>query len=144
LAPAQITRSAHVRHNFVVAQLHVAFLRAHNRLVDQGKTFGEARRILRRHYQHIVLHDFLKRIADPQIVDETIHRNRVCNPRDERFFLPLEFSVAAYRFGHTMVRASYDFNVNLPQATLGQLFTFTTPPRPAQRRARRVYPGRTC
>jgi Animal haem peroxidase len=49
--------------NLVVAQLHVAFLRAHNRLVGQGNTFGEARRKLRHHYQHIVLHDFLKRIA---------------------------------------------------------------------------------
>ena len=91
--------------NLVIAQLHVAFLRAHNRLVGQGKTFGEARRTLRRHYQHIVLHDFLKKIADPQIVDETIQENRVYDPRDERFFLPLEFSVAAYRFGHSMVRA---------------------------------------
>jgi hypothetical protein len=111
--------------NLVVAQLHVAFLRAHNRLVGQGNTFGEARRRLRRHYQHIVLHDFLKRIADPQIVEETIQENRVYNPRDERFFLPLEFSVAAYRFGHTMVRSRYDFNLNFPQATLGEIFTFT-------------------
>jgi hypothetical protein len=111
--------------NLMVAQLHVVFLRAHNRLVGRGNTFEEARRSLRRHYQHIVLHDFLKRIADPQIVDETIQENRVYDPRDERFFLPLEFSVAAYRFGHSMVRARYDFNVNFPQATLGQLFTFT-------------------
>src|SRR5215212_10262722 len=109
----------------VVAQLHVAFLRAHNKLVGQGKSFREARRTLRRHYQHIVLHDFLKKIADSQIVDETIQNNRVYDPKDERFFLPLEFSVAAYRFGHSMVRARYDFNVNFPQATLFQLFTFT-------------------
>ena len=111
--------------NLVVAQLHVAFLRAHNKLVGQGKTFREARRTLRRHYQHIVLHDFLKKIADSQIVDQTIQNNRVYDPKDERFFLPLEFSVAAYRFGHSMVRAQYDFNVNFPQATLFQLFTFT-------------------
>jgi len=112
--------------NLVVAQLHVAFLRAHNRLVDdRGEEFGGARRILRRHYQHIVLHDFLKKIADPQIVDETIESNRVYTPSEERPFMPLEFSVAAYRFGHSMVRARYDFNVNFPEATLGELFTFT-------------------
>jgi hypothetical protein len=118
--------------NLVVAQLHVAFLHAHNKLVDQGETFGSARRILRRHYQHIILHDFLKRIADPQIVDETIQSNRVYDPRDARFFLPLEFSVAAYRFGHSMVRAVYDFNLNFNTsgppavpATLDLLFTFT-------------------
>jgi hypothetical protein len=111
--------------NLVVAQLHVGFLRAHNKLMGQGKSFREARRTLRRHYQHIVLHDFLNKIADPQIVDETIQNNRVYDPKDERFFLPLEFSVAAYRFGHSMVRAQYNFNVNFPQATLFQLFTFT-------------------
>ena len=32
-------------------------------------------------------------------------------PPDE-VFMPLEFSVAAYRFGHSMVRASYDWNQN--------------------------------
>jgi hypothetical protein len=112
--------------NLIVAQLHVAFLRAHNRLVDdQGEGFGGARRLLRRHYQHIVLHDFLKKIVDPQIVDETIESNRVYTPSEDRLFMPLEFSVAAYRFGHSMVRAKYNFNVNFPQATLGELFTFT-------------------
>ena len=112
--------------NLVVAQLHVAFLRAHNRLVDdQGENFGGARRLLRRHYQHIVLHDFLKKIADPQIVDETIESNRIYTPDEDRVFMPLEFSAAAYRFGHSMVRARYNFNVNFPEATLGELFTFT-------------------
>jgi hypothetical protein len=51
----------------------------------------------------------------------------------EPFFMPLEFSVAAYRFGHSMVRAVYDFNLNFNTssqigtipATLQLLFTFT-------------------
>jgi hypothetical protein len=111
--------------NLVVAQLHLAFLRAHNELIDQGNTFGRARRLLRQHYQHIVLHDFLKRIVDPQIVDETIESNHVYTPEEDRPFMPLEFSVAAYRFGHSMVRGRYDFNVNFQPATLGELFTFT-------------------
>ena len=34
--------------------------------------FVEARRRLRRHYQHIVLHDFLRNIVDPRIVDDLI------------------------------------------------------------------------
>ena len=111
--------------NTIIAQLHVAFLRAHNALVDGGRTFGAARRLLRQHYQHIVLQDFLKRIADPQIVDETIAENRVYTPEVDDTFMPLEFSVAAYRFGHSMVRAEYDFNLNFQPASLEQLFTFT-------------------
>jgi hypothetical protein len=111
--------------NLIIAQLHLAFLRAHNELVDQGNSFSRAKRLLRQHYQHIVLHDFLKKIADPQIVDETIALNRVYDPDEDEFFMPLEFSVAAYRLGHSMVRGNYDFNVNFQPATLDQLFTFT-------------------
>ena len=120
--------------NTIISQLQVAFLRAHNELVERGKSFKEARKILRRHYQHIVLHDFLKRVADPAIVDDTItNGNRVFEPTEDSFFMPLEYAVAAYRFGHSMVRADYDFNLNFNRsgepgtfpATLGLLFTFT-------------------
>ena len=60
----------------------------------------------------------------------------------------LEFTVAAYRFGHTMIRDDYDFNLNFNRsgdpgtspADLGLLFTFTasaanstsSTPRPGQ------------
>jgi len=112
--------------NTIIAQMHVAFLRAHNELVDRGASSGAARRRLRRHYQHIVLHDFLKRIADPAIVDDIIEDgNSIFDPEDDEFLMPLEFSVAAYRFGHSMIRRDYEFNINFQPATLGQLFTFT-------------------
>jgi Animal haem peroxidase/LysM domain len=119
--------------NLIVAQLHLAFLKAHNALVAQGKSFDEARRLLRQHYQWIVIHDFLmKRVADPDIVEGILHNgNRVYDPPAGQFFLPLEFTVAAYRFGHSMVRNVYDFNLNfnaktgILQADLSLLFGFT-------------------
>ena len=122
--------------NTIISQLHVAFLLAHNKLVDQGNSFRKAKRILLQHYQYIVLHDFLKEIADPQIVNDTINNGaRIYRPEEhpDEFFMPLEFSVAAYRFGHSMVRTAYDFNLNFntsgspgtSPATLGLLFTFT-------------------
>jgi hypothetical protein len=119
--------------NLIVGQLHLAFLKAHNRLVGQGRTFAQARRLLRQHYQHIVIHDFLRRVADPKVVDRILeHGNRVYDALAEPFFLPLEFTVAGYRFGHTMIRDDYDFNVNFNRggepafpATLDLLFTFT-------------------
>ncbi|WP_328470261.1 LysM peptidoglycan-binding domain-containing protein [Actinoplanes sp. NBC_00393] len=112
--------------NTIVSQLHVAFLKAHNALVDQGLSFSAARRVLRQHYQHIVVHDFLKRVADPEIVDDIVtNGNRWFDPYADAFFMPLEFAVAGYRFGHSMVRGTYNFNLNFPNATLEQLFTFT-------------------
>lgn len=119
--------------NTVIGQLHTAFLRAHNVLVAQGKTFAEARTLLRQHYQWIIVNDFLKRIADPKIVNRVKKANQVYKPYDYSFFMPLEFTVAAYRFGHTMIRKDYDFNLNFntsgqpntTPATLPLLFTFT-------------------
>jgi hypothetical protein len=120
--------------NTIVAQLHLAFVRAHNAIVAQGKTFEEGRTILRQHYQHIVIHDFLKTIADEKVVNKILKSgNQFYDAMAEPFFMPLEFSVAAYRFGHSMVRSDYDFNLNFNTsgkpgtipAALDLLFTFT-------------------
>jgi hypothetical protein len=120
--------------NLIISQLHLAFLQAHNQLIKLGKPFDEARKLLRQHYQHIVIHDFLKRIADPKIVDNILeHGHKFYDGLAEPFFIPLEFTVAAYRFGHTLIRANYDFNLNFNRsgeqgtlpASLGLLFTFT-------------------
>jgi hypothetical protein len=116
--------------NLIVAQLHLAFLHAHNKLVDESappNRFMKAKRRLRRHYQHNVLHDFLKQIADPLIVDDIIENgNRVYDPGEDEFFMPLEFAVAAYRFGHSMVRAEYDYNLNFntkrPETSRARIF----------------------
>ncbi|MFC4072674.1 LysM peptidoglycan-binding domain-containing protein [Actinoplanes subglobosus] len=117
--------------NTIISQLHVAFLKAHNKLIDQGLSFRDARRILRQHYQHIVVQDFLKKVADKSIVDDVVtHGNKWFNPHAEPFFMPIEFAVAAYRFGHSMVRSLYNFNSNFktntrPPGSLDLLFTFT-------------------
>ncbi len=120
--------------NLIVAQLHLAFLKAHNALVDEGRTKAQARRVLRQHYQHIVVHDYLKRIVDPAIVNKIVKDgNQWFNALGEPFFMPLEFAVAAFRFGHTMIRGNYDFNLNFNTsgddgtfpADVNLLFTFT-------------------
>jgi nucleoid-associated protein YgaU len=112
--------------NLIVSQLHLAFLKAHNRLVNQGRSFEDARRVMRQHYQHLVIHDFLTRVADPAVVKDILtNGNHFYHPEVGRFFLPLEFAVAGFRFGHTMVRDVYNYNLNFPQADLLQLFTFT-------------------
>lgn len=117
--------------NTIIAQLQVAFLKAHNALVARGRTFEEARTVLRQHYQHIVIHDYMMRVVDPAIAHDILQNGpKAYDPPANNFFLPLEFSVAVYRFGHTMVRNAYNFNVNFNfgsgiPATLALLFTFT-------------------
>ena len=117
--------------NTIVAQFHLAFLRAHNRLVDLWDSFTEPRRVLRQHYQYLVIHEFLMQVCDKQIVKDILRDGtKFFKPFEEPFFMPLEFAVAGYRFGHTMVRNEYDFNSNFNThggvpASLSFLFTFT-------------------
>jgi hypothetical protein len=102
--------------NLIVSQLHATFLRFHNRVLDEVDDFALAQQIVRWHYQWIVLHDFL-----PRIVGARTHERVIGKPGDlpnldfydakgRYAFIPVEFSVAAYRFGHSQVRPSYSLN----------------------------------
>ncbi|MFE9438740.1 heme peroxidase family protein [Streptomyces sp. NPDC006602] len=130
--------------NLVVAQLHVAFLRFHNAAVDwvrdnepewesDAEVFLRARDLTRWTYQWLCVHDYLRTVARPDVVDRVDTAEGNLLGMDRRgTYMPVEFSVAAFRFGHTMVRGAYDWNRNFgrpgdraPIATLDQLFQFT-------------------
>ena len=105
--------------NLIVSQLHLAFLKFHNAVVDQvlesGATnpstvFNEAQRLVRWHYQWIILNDFLPATVGQDLVDDVLEKGpRFYKFRDQPF-IPVEFSVAAYRFGHSQVRPGYIAN----------------------------------
>jgi hypothetical protein len=118
--------------NLNIAQLHLAFLRAHNEIVDAGHSWDGAQRILRQLYQWIAVNDFLVHIAGQEIVDSVKSGNQFFDPPVDEFFMPLEFSVGAYRYGHSMVRLAYKYNLYIHsdsgalfKGTLDQLFTYT-------------------
>jgi hypothetical protein len=129
--------------NLVVAQLHVAFLKFHNAVLEWFEnnpdspvtgdgSFERARQITRWHYQFVTVHDFLTTIADPAVVRDVLDGAVVPRITAANVFMPLEFSVAAFRFGHSMVRGAYDWNVNfgveantLPSSPFEFLFLFT-------------------
>jgi len=120
--------------NLIVVQFHHAMLRFHNAVVDlllaaafAGDIFAEAKRIVTHHYQWAVVHDFLKRICGSATVDDAIAN--VSAALGSPFRMPVEFAVAAYRFGHSMIRDFYWVNFNFPDATLGQVFEFNRDPR---------------
>lgn len=116
--------------NVIIAQLHSAFMQFHNRCVDEyggddGLSFEQIQQKVRWHYQYMVINDFLVKICGAPMID-TILPNRLTDaPRQEKAprmqiyhwrndaFIPLEFTVAAYRFGHSMVRPVYRLSTQL-------------------------------
>jgi hypothetical protein len=112
--------------NLIVSQLHYAMLNFHNAVVDWlgdvPDLFEKAQTVVRRHYHWIVLHEYLPAVCDSDIVE------RVRDEGDRRFFtvevdepayIPLEFSGAAYRFGHSQARLDYRVNAGFEGPLFG-------------------------
>ena len=119
--------------NLIVVQFHHAMLRFHNAVVDMllaasfsGDIFAEAKRIVIHHYQWAVVHDFLERICGVAAVDAALAS--VVAPPGSPFRMPVEFAVAAYRFGHSMIRDRYWLNHNFINQPLSDVFAFNRPP----------------
>ncbi|MDR0779165.1 MAG: hypothetical protein LBF16_00500 [Pseudomonadales bacterium] len=106
--------------NMLIAQLQVAFLSFHNAVVEHVKTkirltvsddiFAEAQRIVRWHYQWIIINEFLRHTCGDAVVNEVLKTGRKFYTWRNEPFIPVEFSVGAYRFGHSQVRPSYRAN----------------------------------
>ncbi len=149
--------------NLLVAQTHLAFLKFHNRVMDtqaalpgelgkglkfnqfeedKAKTpFHQARRTVRWHYQWLVLHDHVARMVEAATLNDVLTNGRKFFTFDKGVikagspYMPIEFSVAAYRLGHSQIREFYNHNrvfgappavpFPLANASLRLFFTFT-------------------
>jgi len=124
--------------NLAVAQHHAAFIRFHNRVADRlparvpaADRFRQARRLVVLHYQWMLKTDYLTRIVDPAIVTDVFATGRkVFEVGADPFSMPtmpVEFSVGAFRLGHSMVREAYDWNAEFPNGggLLFLLFDFS-------------------
>jgi hypothetical protein len=110
--------------NIFVSQMQLLFHRFHNKLYNERvhEEAGESRfetalKATRYHYQWLVLFDFLKRLCDREVYK--FAANRLISGQKPLIYapdahgaltMPVEFSVAAYRVGHTMVRSQYAVN----------------------------------
>src|SRR5512132_3475608 len=118
--------------NLIIVQFHKAVAQFHNSIVDYAKSqgirqewlFETARRLTRWHYQWAVIHDFIPRMTGDDFIGEsgTVYKEVAGKPpvinlsyykptnREGRPFMPVEFAVAAYRFGHSLIRPFYVLN----------------------------------
>lgn len=124
--------------NLLLAQTQVAFTKFHNALVvkysktgsfSYEKLYENARKLAIRAYQTIVLEDFLPQIVDKTVLKDVKEKAATTDlfyqPTPENMFIPLEFSVAAFRFGHSMIRNDYDLNSLRLKTPLYELMKFT-------------------
>lgn len=124
--------------NLAVAQHHAAMIRFHNRVVGAlgagvppAERFERARRRVVLHYQWMLKTDYLPRICDGAVVTDVFTGGRkLVEPGADPFTMPrmpVEFSIGAFRLGHSMVRESYAWNARFPSgsASLDLLFLFS-------------------
>ena len=127
--------------NLAVAQTHLAFIKFHNKVVDAlhisgtpaEELFKTARKDVAQHFQYIILKDFLPKLLHKRGSECLNHpyELKVFKPDTEfGLCMPLEFSVAAFRFGHSMVRDKYEWNFIQNSgrggaASINSLFLFT-------------------
>lgn len=104
--------------NSIVSQFQGLMLRFHNRMVDDNDSlsFETVQQRVRFYYQYVVLNDFLPRIVNAGVLNDLktngrYDRSKLAYYHWKTFpFMPVEFSVAAYRLGHSMIRPGYRLN----------------------------------
>ncbi len=104
--------------HMLMAQLHLAMLKAHNGFADEARgrgaseqaVFDTAARETRWHYQWAILNEFLPSLVGGPLVDEVIADGPRWFRPDGDVFIPLEFADAAYRYGHCQIRQKYQLN----------------------------------
>ena len=124
--------------NLAVAQTHAAFIRFHNRVVDRlpsvdprppAVPLGAASR--RAPLPVDAAHRLPPAVVQPSIVRDVFTNGRkLVEPDADPMTvptMPVEFSVAAFRMGHSMIRSDYDWNAIFDNGsgTLEQLFAFS-------------------
>jgi hypothetical protein len=102
--------------NLIVAQTHLAMIKFHNAVAAMmpGASFAEVRQRVTWHYQYVVLRDFVGKLVDMNDLEAALAKREFYRFEENSAFgepfMPVEFSVAAYRLGHSMVRQDYSHN----------------------------------
>ena len=114
--------------NSIVCQIQRGFINFHNKIVEKlivkgikpgADAFRAAQQEVRWTYQSVILNDYLVRVIRDDVQAKFHGTNGLKNLfklyRHTKWgALPLEFTAAAYRFGHSMIRNAYRLNPDQP------------------------------
>jgi Animal haem peroxidase len=123
--------------NQLILQIHLTLMRLHNKLVDAGHPFEDARHRTILNWQSVLLHDYLPRVIEPRVLRHVLAalahepfgdlRHKPLKDLATgryRLSMPHEFAIG-FRFGHSQLRRAYKLNsgaaVRLFDNSLGQV-----------------------
>jgi Animal haem peroxidase len=127
--------------NNIICQFHALFINFHNKVLktlqtarpelDNHQRFTETQRIVRWHYQYAIMNDYLPTVVGDKTWERVYwggvknHKDKHPHPSLEFYkpygdaYMPVEFSVAAFRFGHSQVCPSYALRRGNENAIVG-------------------------
>jgi hypothetical protein len=134
---SQLTALLHELHNIIYARLAAADagLPASTDEFQTYRRFLEARKITALVYRKVIIDDLLSKLLEPHVyayyaADTTRYPHDFLDQCDDGR-VPVEFSHAAYRFGHVMARFTYSINDRLGEtATIKEILDRTSSRRP--------------
>lgn len=101
------------------------FIAEHNKLIDQGYGFEDAKEEMTVRYHQMIVETFMPQIIHSDVLDPMIANVKASVGKGQDHLdswanidwskapdMPVEFSAAAYRFGHSMIRQTYKLNGN--------------------------------
>lgn len=112
-----------------LAQLAPVLIAFHNKMVDeltaagftnQRRLFNKAKELTIAHWQSIVLYDYLPNFIEQPLIDDILNNGALFykNKLAKKGVIPVEFAMAAHRFGHSIVRGRYTLNSNFERVRL--------------------------